>query len=168
MWLFYLRLNHLYFTWVIFTAFCFFQFSSNVIFLVTYGWWVSQHAPFGQSCTGPVLHTGKGVERKMDGGGLNSRENRWRTLQRCTGWIGLVVAHYTLYTPLSIDSLGIDPLISHGFTGSLVPIISYRSHQHLGKLAVISHSYTPPSPSLNHTYGLQLNYSSTVSTVPSY
>lgn len=45
------------------------------------------------------------------------------------------------YKPLSIVSLGIDPSTSDGITGSLVPITSNRSHQHLRKpvLAPCSH-----------------------------
>lgn len=62
------------------------------------------------------------------------------------------------YTPLSVVSLGIEPSISDAFTGSLVPITSNRSHQHLHKVVLAPCSYTPLSPSLslNHMSSLRV------------
>lgn len=51
------------------------------------------------------------------------------------------------YTPLSVDSLGIDPPISNGFTGSLVPITSNRSHRHQDTPLLTSRS-----PDMHHPH----------------
>lgn len=80
---------------------------------------------------------------------MEKKEIEWMTHRTEYAW-----QMKDLQTAIHCLSVVIDLPISHGFTGSLVPIPSNRSNQHLQIEVLDSFLNTLPSPSLNHMLSL--------------